>query len=122
MADKELNGTSEQVEEVTESVAEETAVEETATTDATASDAKEKKVKKANANKKPGFFSRLGGAIKKFWRTMKSELKKVTWYSRRQTFTSTLLVLVCMAVAAAVIGLLDVGFSMGIEGLAHLFG
>ncbi len=122
MADKELNGTSEQVEEVTESVAEEAAVEETTTTDATASDAKEKKVKKANANKKPGFFSRLGGAIKKFWRTMKSELKKVTWYSRRQTFTSTLLVLVCMAVAAAVIGLLDVGFSMGIEGLAHLFG
>ncbi len=120
MADKELSGSSEQIEEVTESVAEETAVEETKTTDTAASDTKEKKAKKAD--KKPGFFSRLGKSIKKFWRTMKSELKKVTWYSRKQTFTSTLLVLVCMAVAAAVIGLLDVGFSMGIEGLAHLFG
>lgn len=123
MADKELNVAPEQVEEATETVAEESVVEETKADDTAATDTtKEKKEKKANANKKPGFFSRVGRAIKKFWRTMKSELKKVTWYSRRQTFTSTLLVLVCMAVAAAVIGLLDVGFSMGIEGLAHLFG
>ena len=123
MADKELNVAPEQVEEVTETVENESVVEETKADDTAADTTKEKKDKKAaKANKKPGFFSRVGGAIKKFWRTMKSELKKVTWYSRKQTFTSTLLVLVCMAVAAAVIGLLDVGFSMGIEGLAYLFG
>ena len=123
MADKELNVAPEQVEETTETVENESVVEETKADDTAADTTKEKKDKKAaKANKKPGFFSRVGGAIKKFWRTMKSELKKVTWYSRKQTFTSTLLVLVCMAVAAAVIGLLDVGFSMGIEGLAHLFG
>lgn len=120
MADKELNVAPEQVEEAAETVASESVVEETKTDDT--ADTKVKKEKKANKNKKPGFFARVGAAIKKFWRTMKSELKKVTWYSRKQTFTSTLLVLVCMVVAAAVIGLLDVGFSMGIEGLAHLFG
>ena len=124
MADKELNGAPEQIEETTETVENESVVEETKADDTTAATdtTKTKKDKKAKENKKPGFFARVGGAIKKFWRTMKSELKKVTWYSRKQTFTSTLLVLVCMGVAAAVIGLLDVGFSMGIEGLAHLFG
>ena len=124
MADKELNVAPEQVEEATETAENESVVKETKTDDTAAvtDTQKAKKEKKAKENKKPGFFARVGAAIKKFWRTMKSELKKVTWYSRKQTFTSTLLVLVCMAVAAAVIGLLDVGFSMGIEGLAYLFG
>lgn len=122
MADKELNVAPEQVEEATEAVTDESVVEEPKADDTAAVTDTTKGKKEKKANKKPGFFARIGGAIKKFWRTMKSELKKVTWYSRKQTFTSTLLVLVCMAVAAAVIGLLDVGFSMGIEGLAHLFG
>ncbi len=122
MADKELNVAPEQNEEATEAAANESVVEETKADDTAAVTDTAKVKKEKKATKKPGFFSRLGKSIKKFWRTMKSELKKVTWYNRKQTFTSTLLVLVCMVVAAAVIGLLDVGFSMGIEGLAHLFG
>ena len=74
------------------------------------------------AEKKPGFFKRLGQRLKKFWKNYKSELKKITWYSRKQTFTSTLLVLVCMVVSAAFIGVLDLGFSKLIEGLAALVG
>ena len=72
------------------------------------------------AEKKPGFFKRTSEKIKKFWKSYKSELKKITWYSRKQTFTSTLLVLVCMGVSAVFIGLLDLGFSKGIEGLGML--
>ena len=72
------------------------------------------------AEKKPGFFKRSLERIKKFWKSYKSELKKITWYSRKQTFTSTLLVLVCMAVSAIFIGVLDFGFSKGIEGLGML--
>ena len=72
------------------------------------------------AEKKPGFFKRSLERIKKFWKSYKSELKKITWYSRKQTFTSTLLVLVCMGVSAVFIGLLDLGFSKGIEGLGML--
>ena len=99
-------------QEVTESAEETEAVEIKET----------KPAKKGKAvEKKKGFFSRLGSSLKKFWKTMKSELKKVTWNSRKQTFTSTLLVIACMAVFAVVIGLLDVGFSMGLEGLANLF-
>jgi len=80
-----------------------------------------KKDKKSEKSKGPGFFARLGAKLKKFWKTMKSELKKVTWYSRQQTVISTLLVLVVMVIAGAVIGVLDVLFSLGLEGLANLF-
>ncbi len=112
MADKEFE-TSEEVVE---------AVEETEEVTETAKATEKKSEKKAKKEeKKPGFFARMGASIKKFWKTMKSELKKVTWYSRKQTFNSTLLVIVCMVVFGAVIGVLDWGFSKGLEGLAGLF-
>ncbi len=83
---------------------------------------KETRVKKADEAKakKPGIFIRIGRSLKRFWKSMKSELKRVTWINRKQTFTSTLLVLVCMAVSAVVIGLLDVGLSVGLEAIANL--
>ena len=82
----------------------------------------ETKVKKEmeKTDDKPGFFKRTLTRVKKFWKSYKSELKKITWYSRKQTFTSTLLVLVCMGISAAFIGVLDFGFSKGIEGLGAL--
>lgn len=79
-----------------------------------------KKSSEKPAEKKPGFFKRAIERIKKFWKSYKSELKKITWYSRKQTFTSTLLVLICMGISAAFIGILDFGFSKGIEGLGML--
>ena len=75
---------------------------------------------KKPANNEAGFFKRTMERLKKFWKSYKSELKKITWYSRKQTFNSTLLVLVCMVIAAAFIGVLDLGFSKGIEGLGAL--
>ena len=74
------------------------------------------------AEKKPGFFKRMAEKLKKFWKSYKSELKKITWYSRKQTFSSTLLVLACMVISAAFIGVLDLGFSKLIEGLGALVG
>ena len=88
--------------------------------------AEEKKVNAAPAkavtavkkeDKKPGLFKRIA----KWFREMKSELKKVTWFSRKQTFTSTLLVLVVMVIAGLAIGLLDLGFAKGLEALTNLF-
>ena len=78
------------------------------------------KSEKKSEDKQPGFFKRMMEKLKKFWKSYKSELKKITWYSRKQTFNSTLLVLVCMVIAAAFIGILDLGFSKGIEGLGAL--
>ena len=112
MADKELN-------ELENEVVEETAEVTEATEDTTKEAKADKKAK--NEEKKPGFFSRIGARIKKFCKTMKSELKKVTWFSRKQTFTSTLLVLVVMVIAGLAIGLLDLGFAKGLEALTNLF-
>ena len=122
MAEDKLNELSEEVvseETVAESVTEEVAeTEETATAIVPA---EETKPAKKDKEKKPSIFVRIGRSLKKFWKSMKSELKRVTWISRKQTFISTLLVLVCMAVSMVVIGLLDVGLSVGLEAIANLF-
>ena len=116
MADKEMKDLeTEATEELVEAA--DVSSEETADDNKKA----KKSEKKSKDEKKPGFFARIGSLLKRFWKTMKSELKKVTWFSRKQTFTSTLLVLVVMAVAAIAIGLLDFGFSNGLEALANLF-
>ena len=50
--------------------------------------------KKADKNAKPGFFARAG----KWFRDMKSELKKVQWPTRKQTINNTLIVIACVIV------------------------
>ncbi len=110
MADNENKETAEELEEVTGDAETEVVAAKDSKPD-----------KKAKGTAKPGFFSRIGTSIKKFWKTMRSEMKKVTWFSRKQTFNSTLLVLVCMASAGVVLGVLDFGFSWILEWFAGLF-
>ena len=124
MADKNLN---EELVEETEAVetevteeADVAATEKTAENDSPASDKKAAKKSKKTEDK-PNFFKRVGAALKKFWKSYKSEIKKITWFSRKQTFVSTLLVLICVVVSAIVIGVLDLGFSNVIQGLGKLF-
>ena len=83
--------------------------------------AEEKKVSTAPAkpvtavkkdDTKPGFFKRIG----KWFREMKSELKKVVWPSKEDTKTNTVVVLVTVAIAAVVMIALDAIFG-GILGL-----
>ena len=62
---------------------------------------------KATKARKPGFGSR----IKKFFKDYKSEMKKVVWYSKKQTIKSTGLVIVCLVVVSAIVSLLDVGLN-----------
>ena len=45
----------------------------------------------------------FGKRIAKWWREMKSELKKVVWPTRSQVVNNTIVVLVVMVVAAIVI-------------------
>ena len=62
-----------------------------------------KKDKKSDKNAKPGFFARVG----KWFRDMKSELKKVQWPTRKQTVNNTLIVIACVIVVGIVIALFD---------------
>lgn len=49
--------------------------------------------------KKLSFFKRIG----KWWREMKSELKKVVWPTPKQTVNNTVAALVVMALSAVII-------------------
>ena len=60
---------------------------------------------------KPGFFKRVA----KWFREMKSELKKVVWPTRKELFNNTLVSVVVMIVSAIVLW----GFDMLASGLVH---
>ena len=62
-----------------------------------------KKDKKSDKNAKPGFFARVG----KWFRDMKSELKKVQWPTKKQTINNTVIVIVCVVVVGVAIALFD---------------
>ena len=62
-----------------------------------------KKDKKSDKNAKPGFFARVG----KWFRDMKSELKKVQWPTKKQTINNTLIVIACVIVVGIFIALFD---------------
>ena len=62
-----------------------------------------KKDKKSDKTAKPGFFARVG----KWFRDMKSELKKVQWPTRKQTINNTLIVIACVIVVGICIALFD---------------
>ena len=55
------------------------------------------------SDNKPGFFARVG----KWFRDMKSELKKVQWPTRKQTVNNTLIVIACVIVVGIFIALFD---------------
>ena len=60
---------------------------------------------------KPGFFKRAA----KWFREMKSELKKVVWPTGKQLFNNTLVSVVVMVASAIVLW----GFDMLASGLVH---
>ena len=79
----------------------------------------EKKVEKKTekkADKKPGFFSR----VKRWFREMKSELKKVQWPTRKQTINNTLIVIACVIVIGICIWVFDALAGAVVKALIHL--
>ena len=50
----------------------------------------------------------------------KSEMKKIVWYSPKQTMNSSILVIACIIVIGALIALLDFGFGKAIMALGNL--
>ena len=59
--------------------------------------------------------------VGKFFRSLKSETKKVVWLPWNQVRKSSLVVIVVVVIVAVVIGLLDFAFSQGIITLGTLF-
>ena len=79
---------------------------------------KAKKDKKPEKKSKPGVFARLG----KWFRDMRSELKKVQWPTRKQTVNNTLIVIACVVVVGIFIWLFDLVANKGIGLILSLLG
>ena len=67
----------------------------------------EKATKSKKNSDKPGFFARL----KKWFKGLKSEFKKITWSSRKSTFKNFGIVMAIVVASAVIIGLVDIGLS-----------
>ncbi len=55
-----------------------------------------------------------GNKITKFFKEVKSELKKVTWPSKKQVIKNTLVVIAAVVIIGIVIWVLDLLFSFGL--------
>ena len=64
--------------------------------------------KKKPVEKKPNFFVRLARRIKKFFKDIVGEMKKVVWTSKEELKKSTKVVLVTVFVFAVAIAIVDV--------------
>ena len=80
--------------------------------------AKSDKKKDAKADKKPGFFARIG----KWFKELKSELKKVQWPTKKQTINNTVIVILCCIVVGICILVFDALAGSVIRALLDLFG
>ena len=67
--------------------------------------------------KKANWFKRFFGAIARYFRELRSELKKVVWPTPKQVLKNTLIVIACVLIVGIFIWLFD--FVAG-EGIAWL--
>lgn len=71
--------------------------------------------------KKENWFKRTGGRIAKYFRELKSELKKVVWSSPKQVLKNALIVVGCVLVVGVFIWLFDFVAQVLITGFIELF-
>ena len=72
--------------------------------------------------KKENWFKRTFTSIAKWFRGMKSELKKVVWPTWSQLLNNTVVVVVISAIVALIVGLFDFVAMTGINALLGLVG
>ena len=76
-----------------------------------------KKTAPKQKSDKPSF----GERIKKFFRDYGSELKKITWSSKKDVKSNTIVVLVSIIVVGLIIFVLDLGFSALISLIGKIY-
>lgn len=77
-----------------------------------------KKAKAKKKNEKPGFFAR----IKNYFRSVKSEMKRVVWPSKKELINYSVAVCVSLLVVGVVIALLDMLIGEGLVLFSSLRG
>ena len=79
---------------------------------------KSSKAAKAKKDKKPGLFAR----IKKYFGSVRSEMKRVTWPNKKELLNYSVVVCASLVVVGVVIALLDAGFGEALALFAGLRG
>ena len=70
--------------------------------------------------KKKNWFARAWGAICRYFRELRSELKKVSWPTPKQVLKNTLIVVACVLVVGAFIWVFDIVAEIVIELLINI--
>ena len=76
--------------------------------------------KKKEPEKKPNVFKKIGSIISKFFRDIKSEIKKIVWPTPKTTFRNMGYVLLSMIIVGLVIAGLDWGLHYLLGLLMHV--
>ena len=71
--------------------------------------------------KKANWFKRVIGGLCRYFRELRSELKKVVWSTPKQVLKNTLIVVGCVLVVGVFIWLFDFMAQTIITGLINLF-
>ena len=70
--------------------------------------------------KKENWFKRAWAAVCKYFRELRSELKKVVWPTPKQVLKNALIVLACVVAVGVFIWLFDFIARLGVDGLISL--
>ena len=71
--------------------------------------------------KKQNWFKRAIGAVARYFRELRSELKKVVWPTPQQVLKNTLIVIACVIVVGVFIWLFDFVARIGVNALIDAF-
>ena len=75
----------------------------------------------AEVKKKENWFKRAWGGIRKYFRELKSELKKVVWPTPKQVLKNALIVVACVLVVGVFVWLFDFASGAIISALTGIF-
>ena len=70
--------------------------------------------------KKENWFKRTWGKVKKYFRELRSELKKVVYPTPKQMVNNTLVVLLCVLVVGVCVWVLDAVGGLAVKGIVSL--
>ena len=71
--------------------------------------------------KKENWFKRTWGRVRKYFRELRSELKKVVWPTPKQVAKNALVVVACVVVFGVFIWLFDFVARFGVDALIKAF-
>ena len=74
----------------------------------------------AEVKKNENWFKRTWGNIRRYFRELRSELKKVVWSTPQQVLKNTLIVMACVLVVGVFIWVFDLVARVGIDALIAL--